>query len=74
MSLPKLLLVEDDSDWMDIYYQNLAGNTYEIVQASSQEQALAILTENEISVVLTDLKLIGSASEFGGFELATRQL
>ena len=69
MSFPRVLLVEDDPDWMDIYRTNLRSDKYELVEATSVEQALAQLHERDFAVVLTDLSLPSSISDYGGFDV-----
>lgn len=69
MNKPCVLIVEDDLDWLDAYHQNLQDEKYELAEANSVAQALAKMEEREYAVVLTDLKLLGAGSEYGGFEI-----
>lgn len=69
MSVHRVLLVEDQSDWMDIYRANLQTGDFEIFEATSLEEALVKLQNNEFAVVFTDLKLLDADA---GFEILKR--
>lgn len=65
----KLLLVEDDADWLDLYYDYLKDEQYSIDTARSIQQAFDFMDKNQYDTVLTDLKMIGFGNEFGGFNV-----
>jgi len=67
MSQPRILIVEDDLDWEEIYRRCLGGAGYEITTARRVGTALTLLEEQSFDVVITDLKMIGGAEEFSGF-------
>ena len=67
--LHKLLLVEDDGDWLDLYCEYLKSEEYDLSTARTISQAFALLERNEFDVVVTDLKMIGFGNEFGGFNV-----
>lgn len=68
----KLLLVEDDADWLDLYYEYLKDEKYSIDTARSIQQAFDLMEKNEYDTVVTDLKMIGFGNEFGGFSVLQR--
>lgn len=65
----KLLLVEDDSDWLDLYCEYLRNEEYDLATARTTTQAFSLLEETEFDVVVTDLKMIGFGNELGGFNV-----
>ena len=67
MAQPRILIVEDDADWQEIYRRCLRGTDYEITAARKIKTALALLEEQFFDVVITDLKMLGGAEEFSGF-------
>jgi two-component system response regulator AtoC len=67
MPRPRILIVEDDADWQEIYCRCLRGAHYEITAARKLSTALALLEEQPFEVVITDLKMLGGAEEFSGF-------
>jgi len=67
MARPRILIVEDDADWQEIYRRCLRGAHYEITAARKLSTALALLEEQPFDVVITDLKMLGGAEEFSGF-------
>lgn len=66
-TLPRILLVEDDADWQEIYRRCLGSNNYDIVSTRKLKTALAMLKERQFDIVLTDLKMFGGKEEFSGF-------
>jgi len=68
----KLLLVEDDADWLDLYCDYLKSDEYDIITARTISQAFTLLEQIEFDVVLTDLKMIGFGNDFGGFDVLDR--
>jgi DNA-binding NtrC family response regulator len=69
MSEFHVLLVEDDSDWLGLYQEYLAGESYRLETADSVEQAFRAISETSYDVVVTDLKMLGFGEEFGGFSV-----
>jgi DNA-binding NtrC family response regulator len=67
MPRPRILIVEDDGDWQDIYQRCLRNSGYKITEARKLSTALALLEEQPFDVVITDLKMLGGAEEFSGF-------
>jgi DNA-binding NtrC family response regulator len=67
MPRPRILIVEDDADWQEIYRRCLRDAHYEITAARKLSTALALLEEQPFDVVITDLKMLGGAEEFSGF-------
>jgi DNA-binding NtrC family response regulator len=67
MSRPRILIVEDDLDWQEIYRRSLRGTDYEITTARRVNTALTLLEEQPFDIVLTDLKMLGGSEEFSGF-------
>lgn len=68
----RLLLVEDDADWLDLYYEYLKDEKYSIETARSIQQAFDLMEKNDYDTVVTDLKMIGFGNEFGGFNVLQR--
>jgi DNA-binding NtrC family response regulator len=67
MARPRILIVEDDGEWQEIYRRCLRDTNYEITAARKLSTALALLEEQPFDVVITDLKMLGGAEEFSGF-------
>jgi len=67
MPQPRILIVEDDADWQEIYRRCLGDTDYDITAARKLTTALALLEEQPFDVVITDLKMLGGAEEFSGF-------
>jgi two-component system, NtrC family, response regulator AtoC len=63
----RILIVEDDDLMRELMTKILAGEHYHIFQASSGEEALKLLQEQTIDLVLTDLRLSG----MNGLQLLT---
>lgn len=58
MNLPKVLIVDDDINILEVLSANLSAHEFNIVTAQSGEQALEILErDSEINVVITDLAM-----------------
>jgi len=64
-SLPRILLVEDDSAIVTTLRRLLVGEGYEVAVESSGKSGLSRAKDGSFDVVLTDLKL----PELGGLEL-----
>ena len=60
----KLLLVEDNSDFIDFLYDNLKGD-YMVLKAYNGKEALDILKQEDVSFVVSDAMM----PEIDGFEL-----
>lgn len=68
----RVLLVEDDGDWLDIYYENLRSEDYLLDTAQSVNQAFHLLEVNLYDAVVTDLKMLGFGDDFGGFSVLNK--
>jgi len=65
---PRILIVDDDSTNVKILQKNLQPEGYDIAVASSGEEALGIVTNDNIDLVLLDIIL----PKMDGFELTKR--
>jgi CheY-like chemotaxis protein len=65
---PVILVVDDDLAALELTQSILQSPSYEVIAASSGEEAHAILSQRTIDVVLLDLMMPG----MDGFELASR--
>lgn len=72
MTKPRILIVEDDQDWEDVYRRALWGADYEISSTRKVGAAMALLEEQSFEVVITDLKMLGKGGEFSGFGVLER--
>lgn len=54
-----MLLVDDEEIYVDTLRKRLARRGLTVLTANSGEQALSILAENEVDVVLLDVKMPG---------------
>ena len=63
----RILIVEDEDLMRELMTKILAGEHYHIFQASSGEEALKLLQDQTIDLVLTDLRLKG----MNGLQLLT---
>lgn len=72
MARPRILIVEDDIDWQEIYRRCLRGHDYEIATARRVNVALALLEDQLFEVVICDLKMLGGDEEFSGFGVLER--
>jgi DNA-binding NtrC family response regulator len=63
----RILIVEDDDLMRELMTKILAGENYHIFQAPSGEEALKLIQEQTIDLVLTDLRLTG----MNGLQLLT---
>lgn len=63
----KVLLVEDDGDWLEIYCNYLRDEDYHLDTARSVNQALGFIEKTPYHAVITDLKMLGFGDDFGGF-------
>ncbi|MGE4537497.1 MAG: response regulator [Desulfovibrio sp.] len=55
----RVLLVDDEEIYVDTLRKRLARRGLTVLTAGSGEQALSILNENEVDVVLLDVKMPG---------------
>lgn len=67
MTVPRILIVEDDGNYLEIYRRCLENSDYEIFSARSTKKALALLEQQMFDIVLTDLKMLGGKEVFSGF-------
>ena len=56
----RILIVEDDVTVRNLMYEFLARSGYEAVTANSAEDAEKVLSEEEIHIILTDVRLPGT--------------
>ena len=57
MANPKILIVDDDPDILDVLEITLSGENYEILKAYDGEQALGIIKSKPLDLVLLDYKM-----------------
>jgi two-component system probable response regulator PhcQ len=57
---PKVLFVDDDTNFIDAQKRRLRGEPYDVIGASSVGEALAILEGDKIDVVVSDEKMPGT--------------
>jgi two-component system response regulator AtoC len=67
MPKPRILIVEDDADWQEIYRRCLQGADYNITPVRKLDTAMALLEEQPFDVVITDLKMLADKEGFSGF-------
>lgn len=69
---PKVLLVDDDTAWLEAMQKELAEytDTFSVLAAHDGQQALDVLASEEVNVVVSDLRMPG----IDGFELLNRIL
>ena len=53
--MKKILIVEDDSDFQDIYQLYLQGESFQVLTALNGKEALAVLEKETPDVVILDL-------------------
>lgn len=56
----RILIVEDDTTVRNLMYEFLTRSGYEAVTANSAEEAEKVLAEEEIHIILTDVRLPGT--------------
>jgi CheY-like chemotaxis protein len=70
---PRILLVDDDPDLIDLYSMQLASLGYEVSAAASGPEALALLkTDTAYALLLTDMGLGGDMDGQATAEAARR--
>lgn len=63
-----ILVVDDEVDIVEIITESLQDNGFKTLSANSVKEAEAVLAENEVNMVLTDVKMPGES----GFALLER--
>lgn len=63
----RILIVEDDLEWQEIYHRSLQASKYHLSTARTADTALALLKEQPFDVVITDLKMLAGTDDFSGF-------
>jgi two-component system probable response regulator PhcQ len=58
---PKVLFVDDNSNFIDAQKRALRGEPYEVMGAHSADEAFAVLASDEIDVVVSDEQMPGMA-------------
>ncbi len=53
--MKKILIVEDDSDFQDIYQLYLQGESFQVLTALNGKEAMAILEKETPSLIILDL-------------------
>lgn len=59
MSKTRILTVDDEEHILELLKYNLEGNGYEVIQAETGEEALVLLDNEAVDLVLLDLMLPG---------------
>ncbi len=54
-TMKKILIVEDDSDFQDIYQLYLQGESFQVLTALNGKEAMAILEKETPSLIILDL-------------------
>jgi PAS domain S-box-containing protein len=67
-SKPVILIVDDQPQNIDLLEAHLAQQGYEIVKATNGEEALEILSENQVDLILLDVRMPG----LDGYEVTRR--
>jgi CheY-like chemotaxis protein len=57
---PRILLVDDNDDIRAVFQEGLESRGFEVVQASSVNQALSLISTEKFDVLLTDLHMPGA--------------
>ena len=65
---PVILIVDDNSQNIELFAAYLVSQGYEIIQATSGEEALKTLSSNKIDLILLDVMMPG----IDGFEVTRR--
>jgi response regulator RpfG family c-di-GMP phosphodiesterase len=60
-ALPAVLLVDDEAHILSALRRVLRRQPYELLEASSPQEALALLAKREIAVVVSDQKMPGAS-------------
>lgn len=55
--MAKILIVDDEKDIVDALRIYLSGNDYQLYEAYTGKQALDIVKDNEIDLILMDIKI-----------------
>ena len=58
---PQILIVDDESSFRELYKVTLEESGFSTVSASNAEEALAALESNEISLVVSDVRMPGAS-------------
>jgi DNA-binding NtrC family response regulator len=59
MPNPRILLVDDSADTLEVLQRNLAGRGYEVEAVLSASEAVQALATKAVDIVVTDLKMPG---------------
>lgn len=57
--MPKLLIVEDESSLRELYEEELAEEGYEIITASNGIEALDIIRNDRVDMIILDISMPG---------------
>lgn len=57
MASPNVLIVDDNKNYREAFRRNLMLQGYEVVEAEDSEEALQLLSERELDVLVTDLAM-----------------
>lgn len=74
MSLPQLLVVDDDADFRDALVDTLIDDGYSVVAEASREDALKRFEAEPFDAVLLDKRLLGSSGADVGLDLLEEML
>lgn len=63
----KILVVDDDDDWIQLLVKFLTSNGYSVFSAKSSDEAVSVLAQNNIDCIILDAHL----GKGDGFELCS---
>ena len=58
-NFPRILLIDDDSFWLESLAEYLRRKGFAVLEARSADEALALLEKEEVSLIISDYKLPG---------------
>ena len=61
----RVLIVEDDADLRQVAVEMLSLAGYDVVEAPDADEALRLVTERAVRVVITDIRMPGSVDGWG---------
>lgn len=61
MTPPRVLIVDDDADLLDVLEMLLSDDGFRTVPCTTVEAALVALTAEPVQLIITDLRLVGGS-------------